>query len=211
MILSIDGSSERRWCRADVVATRSSRLICSFWHCRSRHSRTTRNVVRLHELCPCMVSVVPSRSFLLCRLWWTSLHLYLYNMWNAPRLCSGPTPFHDVHGWTWERHLGTWTPMPHLCWWQAGLRSLLARLNWMPFWQDFELCGRHQWLDVQQSSPTERQQNWGDVVLLRSTCTWTLFQIGHQLRPDPASTICPQPWDLARRRLFHDHSDQQNN
>ena len=38
-----------------------------------------------------------------------------------------------------------------------------------------------------------------------------LFQIGrHLLRPDPASTICPQPWDLARLRLFHDHSRQQN-
>ena len=38
-----------------------------------------------------------------------------------------------------------------------------------------------------------------------------LFQIDrHLLRPDPASTICPQPWDLARLRLFHDHSHQQN-
>ena len=71
--------------------------------------------------------------------------------------------------------------MPYVCLW--GLWSLPARPNRMPFWQDFDLCGRHQWLDVQQSSPIERQQNWGDVVLLRSTCTWTLFQIGHLIQP----------------------------
>ena len=65
----------------------------SFWHCRSWHSRTTIIVVRLQGLCPCLVSVVPSRSFLLCRLWWTSLVLYLYNMRSAPRLRSGPTSF----------------------------------------------------------------------------------------------------------------------
>ena len=49
------------------------------------------------------------------------------------------------------------------------------------------------------------------VVLLRSTCTWTLFQISHHLLwTDPASTICPQPWDMAGLRVFHDHSHQQN-
>ena len=47
--------------------------------------------------------------------------------------------------WSWKNK--------NVCWWYAGLRSLLARPNWMPFCQDFELCGRHQWMVVQQSPP----------------------------------------------------------
>ena len=28
-----------------------------------------------------------------------------------------PLLFTIQHGWTWEHHSGTWTPMPYICWW----------------------------------------------------------------------------------------------
>ena len=132
-------------------------------------------------------------------------------MRSAPRLCSGLTIFHDVHGWTWERHSDT-SPMyaddtqvyGHCQPDQTEFFSVRIS-NCVDAISGWMFSSRLQ-LNV------ERQQNWGDVVLLRSMWTWILFQIGrHLLRPDPASIICPQPWELARLRLFYDHSHQQNN